>query len=64
LKSNCLLTDQVQEVMALFNFEDDRLEYAKFAHDHTYDQGNYYKIHDSFEFSSSIDELDQYLEKK
>ncbi|MFB6258905.1 MAG: DUF4476 domain-containing protein [Flavobacteriales bacterium] len=63
-KSNCLLTDQVKEIVELFDFEDDRVEFAKFAYEHTYDQDNYYKIHDSFEFSSSIDELDKHIEGK
>ncbi len=63
-KNNCLLTDQVQELVELFDFEDDRVEFAKFAHEHTYDQGNYYKLHDSFEFSSSVEELEEFLEKQ
>lgn len=60
----CLLTDQVKWIVESFEFEQKRLEFAKFAYDHTYDQGNYYRIHDSFDFSSSIDELESHLKKK
>ena len=63
-RNNCLLTDQVKGIVELFSFEDDRLEFAKYAYSNTYDQGNYYKINDSFQFSSSIDELDSYLKKQ
>ncbi len=62
-RSNCLLTDQVKGIVELFDFEDDRVQYAKFAYSHTYDQGNYYRINDSFEFSSSVDELEEYLDR-
>lgn len=59
--ANCLTADQVRRMMTEFNFEDSRLEYAKFAYDKTYDIGNYYKLNDSFQFESSIDELNEYI---
>lgn len=59
--SNCLLAEQVGEVMRLFSFEDSKLEFAKYAHKYTFDQGNYFKVNDAFEFESSIDELNKYL---
>lgn len=62
--SNCLLASQVKELMSLFSFESDKLTYAKFAYDYTYDIGNYYMVNDGFEFSSSIDELGKFLEGK
>ncbi len=61
IRSSCLFAAQVAELMLLFTFEDDRLELAKFAYDHTYDQGNYFKVNDSFTFSTSIDELNEYI---
>lgn len=60
--NNCLLVSQVREIMDLFTFEADKLEYAKFAHAHTYDLANYYRVNDGFTFSSSIDELAKFLE--
>ena len=62
-KGNCLSADQVRDVTSLFDFESGKLEYAKFAYDYCYDQGNYYKVNDAFEFEMSIDELDEYINK-
>jgi len=59
--SNCLSAGQVKGIMMLFTFEDSKLDFAKFAYSHTYDKGNYYKINDAFQFSSSTDALNQYI---
>jgi len=59
--SNCLTAEQVKRMMAELDFEDTKLEYAKFAYNKTYDIGNYYKLNDAFDFSSSIDELNEYI---
>lgn len=61
-KTNCLTSEQAKQIIQLFDFEDTRLEYAKFAYGHTYDIGNYYKVNDAFEFESSIEELNEYIE--
>ena len=60
--TNCLTSAQVKEIMMLFSFEDNKLEFAKFAYGRTFDLGNYYKVNDAFTFSSSIDELDEYIQ--
>ena len=59
--SNCLTADQVKRMMGELDFEDTKLEYAKFAYNKTFDIGNYYKLNDAFDFSSSIDELNEYI---
>ena len=59
--SNCLTAEQVKRMMMELDFEDTKLEYAKFAYDKTFDIGNYYKLNDAFDFSSSIDELNEYI---
>lgn len=61
LNSNCLLAAQVKELMTLFDFESTRLEFAKMAYRHTYDQGNFYKVNDAFEYESSIEELHEFI---
>ncbi len=63
-KSNCLTSDQAKQIIQLFDFEATRLEYAKFAYGHTYDLGNYYKVNDVFDFESTIEELNTYIEGK
>lgn len=61
LGSNCMTSDQVKWVMGTFSFEDSKLDFAKFAYGHVYDPGNYYRVNDAFTFSSSIDELNEYI---
>ena len=63
-RSKCLKAEQVAEIMKLFDFEETKLDYAKYAYDYTYDQDNYYLVNDSFEFEFTIDELNEYLENK
>ena len=62
-KGNCLSADQVTEITRVFDFESDRLDYAKFAFDYCYDQGNFYKVNDAFEFEMTIEELDEHINK-
>lgn len=59
--SNCLTSSQVKEIMLIFSFEETRLDFAKFAYGRTFDLGNYYKVNDAFTFSSSVDELNEYI---
>jgi hypothetical protein len=61
--SNCLTANQVRRMMGQLDFEDTKLQYAKFAYNKTYDIGNYYKLNDAFDFSSSIDELNAYINR-
>lgn len=61
IKSNCLTAEQVKELTALFDFESDKLKFAKFAYLYTFDIENYFIINDVFEFSSSIKQLDDYI---
>ena len=64
LRANCVSTDQVVEIMSLFSFEENKVEFAKAAYDKTTDKGNYYKVNDAFTYSSSINELNEFLERK
>lgn len=61
VRSKCILSFQVRELMMLFTFEDTRLDFAKFAYAYTYDIGNYYKVNDAFTFESSIEELNNFI---
>ncbi len=64
LKSNCLSSSQIVEVIELFSFEDDKLSFAKAAYDRCSDPENYWKVNDAFTFSDSIEQLDEYLQGK
>ncbi|HQW85806.1 MAG TPA: DUF4476 domain-containing protein [Flavobacteriales bacterium] len=57
----CFTVDQVKGIMELFSFEETKLDFAKFAYDHTFDLSNYFKLNDAFTFESSVDELNAYI---
>lgn len=61
--SDRLTARQVAELMDLFSFESTKLDLAKYSYRHVVDPQNYYVVNDSFTFSSSITELDQYIAK-
>lgn len=60
--ANCLRCAQVKEIMKEFGFESTRLEFAKYAYKFTWDLRNYYLLNDAFQFESSIEELNRYIE--
>ena len=62
--NRCFTVDQVKGLMGLFSFEDNKLDLAKFAYDHTYDIGNYYKVNDVFSFESSVEDLNEYIKSR
>ena len=59
--SNCLFASQVSEITKLMSFEDSKLQFAKYAYTRTYDQGNYFKVNNAFDFESTIEELNEYI---
>jgi hypothetical protein len=62
LSTNCMSSAQVKEIMAMFSYEETKLEWAKFAYGKTTDPNNYYQLNDGFTYSSSVDELNLYIE--
>ncbi len=63
-RDHCFTVAQVKNIMGMFSFEDSKLEFSKFAYDHTYDLGNYYQVNDAFSFESSIDDLNKYIQSR
>lgn len=63
-RNNCLLVSQVKQIIGAFSFEDSRLDFAKFAYDKTFDYGRYYEVNESFSFSSSVRELNSFIESR
>ena len=57
-----LTVDQLAEIAMLFDFENTKLDYLKFAYDYCFDPNKYYKVNKVFEFSYSIDELNDYIQ--
>jgi hypothetical protein len=64
LKNKCVSVSQIKDIMALFSFEGDKLEFAKAAYDRCSDKENYYQVSDAFSFSSSNDELTDFINSK
>lgn len=63
-KNSCMTSEQIRDLNKLFDFEDTRLEFAKYAYDFVYDSSKYYKVNDSFTYEHSISELTDYIESK
>ena len=61
---NCLSTGQIAEICKVFGFEETKLDFAKFAYDHCTEPKNYFKLNNIFSFSSSVDDLTDYVSKK
>ena len=62
--SNCLNASQVVEICKVFGFDETKLDFAKFAYDHCTEPRNYFKVNDVFGFSSSSDELNEYIQSR
>jgi hypothetical protein len=60
--SRLMSADMVRRMLAAFSFESSRLEFAKFAYAQTIDRHNYYIVNDGFTFSSSIRDLERYIQ--
>ena len=64
ISNNCLSSAQVAKMCLEFTFEANRLELAKFAYAYCVDPNNYYKVNDVFTFSSSTDELTEFVSRR
>jgi hypothetical protein len=61
IAANKMKSDQVYELMTLLTFESNKLDLAKFAYSYVVDKNRYYLVNGAFTFSSSIDELNEYI---
>ena len=62
ISTNYFTSTQVREILQLFNFENSKLEIAKYAYKYTVDKGSYFLLNDVFAFSTSKDELLRYIQ--
>ncbi|WP_162126075.1 DUF4476 domain-containing protein [Flavobacterium phycosphaerae] len=62
--ANCLSVDQIMQIANTFNFEDNKLEFAKFAYDYCIEPRNYFKLNGIFSFSSNVDALSDYVQSR
>ena len=61
VQSNCLTSLQIKKIINCFSFESTKLSFAKFAYQYVFDPNNYFIVNDAFDFSSSIDELNDFI---
>lgn len=61
IERNGATAQQIKQFIELLSFESGRLEVAKFAYSRVADPENYFMINDVFWFSSSVRELDRYI---
>ena len=64
ITANCLNVDQIMLIAKTFTFEDNKLEFAKFAYDYCIEPRNYFKLNGIFTFSSNVDELSDYVQSR
>ena len=58
---NRMCTAQIVQIVRLFSFESNKLEFAKYAYQYCSDKNNYYQVTDAFSFQSSKDELLKFI---
>lgn len=64
LRDEYYTTNQVIEVVKLFSFDNFKLDFAKWAYKNTMDKKNYYKVQDHLSFSSSKNDLGNFIMKQ
>lgn len=64
LKTRAIKTNQVEQLLQQFTFEQNKLELAKYCYDKTIDQNNYYTLYDDFTFSNYSSQLAKYIDSK
>lgn len=63
LSNQFIMAEDAKKIMEQFTFENNRLDFAKFVYPKIYDQQNFYRVYDAFEFDSSITEMQRWLER-
>jgi hypothetical protein len=61
LRDNDVISQEVLELIRVFDFESSRLEIAKLAYRSTIDPQNYFIVNQGFQFSTSADALNRYI---
>lgn len=61
-KDNRLTANQIADIARLFNYDSNRLEYAKYAFDYAYDRENYVVVSEAMSFDVNRKDLMRYVE--
>ena len=61
--NNYVSSSQVKELMQLFNFENNKLDLAKFCYRFATDKENFYSVADELQYTSSKNELMRFIQQ-
>lgn len=61
IKGQYFTAEQVKQILMTFSFDSNKLDVAKYAYDLSYDKGNFYIVGAAFSFSSTADQLQDYI---
>ena len=64
LKNSLITSEDVKELLYLFNFEDSRLAFAKLAYARTSDPENFSLVYEAFQHPSSIRQLEAFIQSR
>ncbi len=64
LSQNSVLAEDLKAILEQFQYENTRLEFAKFAYSATCDRRNFYLINEAFTYDSSIRELEDFINSR
>ncbi|MCB2380188.1 DUF4476 domain-containing protein [Hymenobacter sp. BT635] len=59
LEQSVIQADDLTRLLNTLDFENSRVELAKFAYPHVADQQNFYRVYESFQFESSVREVQE-----
>jgi hypothetical protein len=61
VSANCLTATQIADICRVFNFEESKLDFAKAAYGNCTEPNNYFKVNNVFSFSTSVDDLTEFI---
>ena len=62
--NSCLSVDQIKQIMAQFNFDKEKLDFAKYGYQRCFNPDDYYQLNSAFDFGSEKEELDRYIKSQ
>lgn len=62
--TNALSAAQIMEICKMFSFENNRLDFAKYAYPYCIDKNKYYLVNGAFSYDSSKRDLDAFIKKQ
>jgi hypothetical protein len=63
-RGRCFSVEQIKQLLNLFSFESSKLELAKYLYEFCIDKQNYFRVNEVFSFSSSVDDLNRFIQTR